>query len=310
MKYIVTTTIFPPTEALRRFESLPEWKLIVVGDKKTPHHLYESNPNIIYMSPEYQESQYKALSDLIGWNCIQRRSLGYIEAVKRGATIIASVDDDNIPKPEWGNNLLLNQDTECKIYSPTNPEIKAFDPLSATNHSKYWHRGYPLSLISQKNNVTCVSGIIIPNVQADFWDGDPDVDAIQRLIFVPDCKFNPECFPFTSSGISPFNSQNTFFTRDSIKNFFLFPHVGRMDDIWGSFYSQAKSDKVIYNNASVFQVRNHHNYLVDFSKEINGYLHNENIINEIMNDPEIIQKYVPEESYEALKEYQRIMSCL
>ena len=35
-KFIVTTSINKPTKAIRIFDSLKDWKLIVVGDKKTP----------------------------------------------------------------------------------------------------------------------------------------------------------------------------------------------------------------------------------------------------------------------------------
>ena len=35
-KVIVTTTINPPTEALRKFGAMPDWELVVIGDKKTP----------------------------------------------------------------------------------------------------------------------------------------------------------------------------------------------------------------------------------------------------------------------------------
>ena len=40
-KYIVTTTIQPPTEATLKFTEKKDWKLIVVGDTKTPHNEYE-----------------------------------------------------------------------------------------------------------------------------------------------------------------------------------------------------------------------------------------------------------------------------
>ena len=33
---IVTTTINPPTEAIRKFEALRDWDLIVIGDLNTP----------------------------------------------------------------------------------------------------------------------------------------------------------------------------------------------------------------------------------------------------------------------------------
>ena len=45
--YIVTTTIFSPSKALKLFENMDNWKLIVVGDKKTPHTEYIKNDKII-----------------------------------------------------------------------------------------------------------------------------------------------------------------------------------------------------------------------------------------------------------------------
>ena len=35
-KFIVTTSINSPTLAIKKFDNLIDWKLIVVGDKKTP----------------------------------------------------------------------------------------------------------------------------------------------------------------------------------------------------------------------------------------------------------------------------------
>ena len=33
-KFIITTTINYPTEAIKKFDSMEDWKLIVIGDKK------------------------------------------------------------------------------------------------------------------------------------------------------------------------------------------------------------------------------------------------------------------------------------
>ncbi len=63
-KYIITTTINNPTEAIHKFDNMPEWKLIVVGDKKTPSNYNLKNG--IYLSPEDQENYDKDLSDAIG----------------------------------------------------------------------------------------------------------------------------------------------------------------------------------------------------------------------------------------------------
>src|SRR5690349_17716181 len=104
-KVIVSTTIHPPTEALLRFDALPDWHLIVVGDLKTPKDF--SLPRGDYLSPEEQERFDRPLSDAIGWNCIQRRNIGLLVAREMGAEIVALVDDDNVPHDDWGRNLLV-----------------------------------------------------------------------------------------------------------------------------------------------------------------------------------------------------------
>ena len=83
MKFIVTTTIQPPTEATIRFSKKKDWNLIVVGDKKTPSQDYK-NIDCIYITPKMQEKINKELSDMIGWNSIQRRNFGFIYAYKEG----------------------------------------------------------------------------------------------------------------------------------------------------------------------------------------------------------------------------------
>jgi hypothetical protein len=303
-KTIVTTTIFPPSKAIREFLKFKDWTLVVVGDKKTPHEEYRRIPEIIYLDPEYQETTYRELSDLIGWNCIQRRNIGYVEAYRRGADIIATIDDDNIPYADWGSQLFLGTSTDVTMYTPLETTV-AWDPFSATNYKHLWHRGFPLDLITTKNDVTPQKTTIVPSIQADFWNGDPDVDAVERLIYAPSCTFDPAPFPICGTAMSPFNSQNTFFTRDAMKDFFLFPFVGRMDDIWGSFYAQAKGHRVVYNRPTVFQERNVHTHLVDFDKEILGYKENSKLMADLLIDSERIQRYIPDRSYSALKEYTR-----
>lgn len=60
-KVIVTTTINAPTKAIEKFQSLPDWELVVIGDKKTPQdfHLISG----IYVPREEQEKYDKELSD-------------------------------------------------------------------------------------------------------------------------------------------------------------------------------------------------------------------------------------------------------
>ena len=141
-KIIATTTINPPTEALLKYASLDGWHVIVAGDLKTPHDLFNDLKNITYLSPDYQEQEYPLLSSLIGWKCIQRRNFAILEAYKMGADIIAVIDDDNIPYEGWGEDLMVDRLSEVTMYAT---EDIVFDPIGALNeHKELWHRGFPL----------------------------------------------------------------------------------------------------------------------------------------------------------------------
>ena len=133
IKTIVTTTINKPTEALIKFSKMKDWNLVVVGDKKTPHKFYEQNKDIIYLSPSDQEKISKRLSNLIGWNCIQRRNFGFIYAHKMRSDVVATVDDDNIPYKNWGKNLMVKKKIKARVFKANN---NVFDPLSVTEHKK------------------------------------------------------------------------------------------------------------------------------------------------------------------------------
>lgn len=300
LKVIVTTTINPPTEAVRRFAAMPEWELVVVGDLKTPPDYRLSRG--LYMTPADQEGLDKPLSDAIGWNCIQRRNFGLLKAWELGADVVAVVDDDNIPKPGWGESLLLGREVEANLYAT---DLPVFDPVGATNHSALWHRGYPLQLLARRRYDDRRRGTVRADVQADFWDGDPDIDAVCRMEHAPVCAFDPQCFPIASAAWSPFNSQNTFLTRRVLPHYFLFPHIGRMDDIWASYYVQARGFRVVYGAASVVQERNAHDLTRDFREERLGYEQNLALVHDLARDPASILSYLPGRAAWAFELYRR-----
>jgi len=297
---IVTTTINSPTEAIEKFQDMLDWELVVIGDKKTPqdYHLDRG----IYVPPDEQEKYDKELSDAIGWNCIQRRSFGLLWAHDMKADIVAVVDDDNIPYEGWGDNLSIDKDVEANFYET---ELPAFDPVGATNHEYLWHRGYPLQLLANRDYSKKYRKVVRPDIQADFWNGDPDIDAICRMEHAPECNFDPNLFPIASNKLSPFNSQNTFLSGSILKDYFLFPHIGRMDDIWASYYVQAKGWKVVYSRPSVYQDRNEHNLVKDMKQEYLGYEHNLELVKDLADNPESIFKYLPESSAHAFELYRR-----
>jgi hypothetical protein len=300
-KFIVTTTINHPTEATLKFIEIAKrdnWHFVVVGDTKTPHAEYE-RLDCIYLHPDNQDLKYPKLSEAIGWKTIQRRNIGFVYAYEHGAEIVATVDDDNIPYDNWGTDLYVGKEVEVDYY--TNKELLVFDPLSVTNQSNLWHRGFPIDLLHLKNNIEYKGKKkITPLIQADLWDGDPDIDAMCRLSFKPIVKFDTTT-PFAAAGISPFNSQNTFIHRNALKHYAVWPYIGRMDDIWGGYYTQKMigADKLIYNRASVYQDRNVQDLITNLEKEIIGYRHTL----EFTNDPNTTDNYIPAKTKEFLNIY-------
>ena len=295
-KYIVTTTINEPTIATKKFCKIAvekDFTFVIVGDTKTPHESYRKleNSNVIYLPPVQQEELYKELSDTIGWKSIQRRNIGFVYAYDQGADIIATIDDDNIPYDSWGDNILVGQDIEIDLFSHKTSNV--FDPISPTNHNDLWHRGYPIELVPSKNNIEYKGKsqrkVLI---QADFWDGDPDIDALCRLSKMPVCKFD-KFNPFGSNQIAPFNSQNTFLSREVIPYYAVLPHAGRMDDIWGAYIVQHYfPNSVVYNKATVYQDRNEQDLVTNLENEVIGYRNTLNLINDLKN----FTNYLPKAS--------------
>ena len=279
---------------MKKFSEMKDWHLIVVGDKKTPHKEYEKL-NCTYLSPKKQEEIAKGLSDAIGWNCIMRRNIGFIYAYRNGADIVATVDDDNIPYDNWGKDILVGKSIEVDLWRSENGY---FDPLSVTNRPDLWHRGYPLEHIPTKNNVIYLGkSVRTPLIQADLWDGDPDIDAMCRLTKKPCVKYEISK-PYASDQMAPFNSQNTFIHRSVLPYYMVLPHVGRMDDIWGSYIVQKKfPNSVVYNKATVYQDRNEQDLITNLEKEIIGY---RNTLSFLEN------KYViPDDAQKAYEEYRK-----
>lgn len=295
-KVIVLTTINKPTEATIKYSEKEGWDLIVVGDLKTPHGEYE-RLNCIYLNPADQEQKYKELSDVIGWKTIQRRNIGFVEAYRMGADVVATVDDDNIPYEDWGKNVLVGQTVEVDLYEP---EYHIFDPLSVTNINHVWHRGYPIENVPNRHRVE-YKGKAKREVlvQADLWDGDPDIDAIARLAMKPIVKFDVNG-PYAGTEMGPFNSQNTFISGKHLKDYCVYPYVGRMDDIWASYYFQHLYPRsVVYNKASVYQDRNVQDLVRNLENEVIGYRNTLSFVNDMEN----YHKYLPEQTVKFLEVY-------
>lgn len=305
MNVICTTTINPPTEALMKFAARKDWHLVIAGDLKTPHELYQERKEWTYLHPHDQVDMDLKLSEAIGWNCIQRRNFAFLYATQEmKASIVATVDDDNIPYDWWGENVVVGRNMEC-----VSCECRSgvFDPLEATNNCHLWHRGFPLSMVGSKEVTFKKEVISVPDVQADLWNGNADLDAVCRLMHNdPDVRFLNTIFFQAKHKLSPFNSQNTFLLAGVMPNYFMFPHIGRWDDIVASYYVGAKGARVVYGPASVYQKRNPHNIADDFKNELWGHNNMSALLNPQPEDVAgAILRILPQQSVEAFRLYQK-----
>jgi hypothetical protein len=297
-KFIVTTTIYEPTPATLKYAEMEDWTFIVVGDLKTPHDSYK-NLNLIYLSPDVQQSLYPKVSELIGWNCIMRRNLGFLHAYKLGADIVASIDDDNIPYENWGKDVRVGTEQLVDVWDCNS--IIAFDPMKMTNYSHLWHRGYPISHLSLASGLH-YEGKQTKKIlfQADLWDGDPDVDAICRQMYWPvDLKLKVDA-PFTSELYMPFNSQNTFIAREALPYYMVLPHVGRVDDIWGGYIAEYLLDtRPLFMPPTTYQKRNEQSIKKNLEDEMYGYV---NTYDFLFNIEDYVS-FLPNRTAKALIEY-------
>lgn len=276
-QWIVVTTINPPTKAIRRIGDLVAegWNCVVIGDRKTPKDW--AYGSIHYLDFEAQQRQYGGLASLIPANHYSRKNLGYLYAMEHGAEVILETDDDNIPSSSFGQDISIDVQGDVVGGSAwVNTYAHFTDTL-------IWPRGNPLDTIHQAGTINEVGVRAQCPIQQFLADGDPDVDAIYRLLFKERLTFRQRDPVILAPGSwCSFNSQNTLFFREAFPLLYLPCHVSfRMTDIWRSFVAQAglwsNNQRLAFRSATVVQERNEHNLMRDFRDEVDGYLMNARI---------------------------------
>ena len=279
--FIVITTINEKTKAICEFEKLAGWHIVIVGDKKS--RPIASGPNLTFLSIEDQQKLGFTITAKLPYNHYTRKNIGYLYAIREGANVIYDTDDDNVPYPHWGlepfecNKLIQGESNFVNIY-------RHF------SYERIWPRGFPLDLIRQSEKPTVST---TPSVRVGVWQGladiDPDVDAIYRLIFNKPVTFErKEPVALPPGKYCPFNSQNTFWTRDAFPFLYLPATTSfRFTDILRGFIAQRLlwilGMHLGFHQATVYQKRNAHDFMRDFKDEVECYLNVKPIV-KMIND--------------------------
>lgn len=278
MKYIVITTIQPPTKCLLDMAAVAhKWKIgtLAVGDRKTPEVKW---PEVVEYLPISQQSAAPfGLATLIPENHYARKNIGYLRVISRGAEAIFDTDDDNAPLASW---------------APRNQRCEAINAMGRGWFNVYrffsseliWPRGLPLERV--RDPLPCIPStldFVDGPIQQGLVNGSPDVDAVWRLLLDDEIVFEQRpSISLAPGSWCPFNSQSTWWFPEAYPLLYLPSLVSfRMTDIWRSFVAQRclweLGKSVVFHAPDMVQERNPHNLLNDFKQEVPGYLENERI---------------------------------
>ncbi len=279
--HAVITTIQAPTPAVidlaARLGPL-DAPLIIIGDRKGPEDY--PLPGVHFMSLASQQAGPFALARLGPTGHYTRKNVGYLEAIRLGATCIYETDDDNAPLPDW---RLRGVEVEAQEVLDRG-WVNAYRCFSS---ARIWPRGLPLDELTRSFDAGVGLAPELRRVRAPIQqglaNGSPDVDAIWRLVL--DAPFDFESRPsilLPPGAWCPFNSQSTWWWPEAFPLLYLPSHCSfRMTDIWRSFVAQrclwALGHGVVFHAAEVVQDRNAHDLMRDFRDEVPGYLQNRRI---------------------------------
>lgn len=277
---IVVTSIAAPNSVMKAIAQEAysrQQKFYVIGDVKSPANFKLGGCEFYGIDAQHR-LEFK-LAQLAPTRHYARKNIGYLLAMRDGASIIIETDDDNMP--------------ESDFYVPLNPhqELSVVVNASWVNVYQYftdqliWPRGLPLDAVRHKApelDSIPISRTFSP-IQQGLANDNPDVDAIYRLLLPLPLDFRDGIRVTLGQGSwCPFNSQNTAFFKEAFPLLYLPTHCSfRMTDIWRSFVAQRicweNRWTVLFREATVRQFRNDHRLMQDFEDEVPGYLLNRRI---------------------------------
>jgi hypothetical protein len=252
-------------------------ELFIIGDEKSPSSFNLKGANFYSIKNQLQLNL--SLVQYLPTKHYARKNLGYLLAMQKGYTCIKETDDDNIPYESFFKTYEANL-TSSLINSKNN----WVNIYSFFSRKKIWPRGLPLTQINSELKFTLKNKqqLFCP-IQQGLADGDPDVDAIYRLLFDEATIFTKnKKLALAPKTWSPFNSQNTIWFKEAFMLMYIPSYCSfRMCDIWRSFIAQRIAHEydwpILYFSPTVTQIRNAHNLQKDFTDEVSGYLQNQTI---------------------------------
>lgn len=253
----------------------------VMGDRISPEQFVLDGCDF-YSLARQRETGFSLVKDLPERH-YGRKNIGYLVAMRGGATVILETDDDNYARSDF--------------WEPRNRIVEAhkIDHAGWVNvyahftNANIWPRGFALEHLQDAVRPldSFPDSTLDAPIQQGLADENPDVDAIYRLTLPLPLSFDRSAnVAIGTHTWCPFNSQNTTWFKEAFPLMYLPSHCSfRMTDIWRSFVAQRIAWEngwhILFHAATVYQERNMHNLMRDFADEISGYLNNKKIADEL-----------------------------
>lgn len=274
---LIVTSIAAPNAVLRALASGCRehgFQFVVIGDERSPDD-FQLDDCRFYSLAEQRKLEFE-FARKCPTRHYARKNIGYLVALKEGASVIVETDDDNFPEEAFWDERRRRQSV------PTAAGAGWLNVYRYFTEANIWPRGLPLEHI--QSPLPAFEALTQMDVDCPIQQGlaneNPDVDAIYRLTLpLPQNFRRDRRVALSSDSWCPFNSQNTTWWRDAFPLLYLPAYCSfRMTDIWRSFIAQriawANDWALLFHEPTVWQERNEHNLMRDFKDEVPGYLNN------------------------------------
>ena len=296
---IVSTTIrgdsgYRDWDELASKSAFSDVKFFIAGDLNSiPFNDKRFICDLEYISAEQQRSY--SCSDSIGWKRWARRNIALLKAIEFDPDFILFIDDDNRPHESYFKDWydVLTKPTTKQVVCDSSVEHPWHNYLQ-TGDTKipFYPRGFPITFRNQEYRTTIKDSTPISPDRIGVFQGislgDPDIDAMTRIVYSTPTPLNSiQEKNFCMKNIwSPYNTQNTLFSKSLFPLAFTWPNSGRYEDIYASLVWQ----QFIFNNdmyvhigdAINYQIRGKRNDVHDLSLEVDVYFNIENVWNDIL----------------------------
>jgi hypothetical protein len=294
---IVVTTIFEPAfldgyvANLRRF-GRENVEIIVIIDRKTPASVAERCAHYGLICPTLAEqeaflSRFPPLDGRIPYDSDNRRNIGFLMALDRGAELLISIDDDNYALDDVdfvGEHLAAGTTIDSPETASDDGWINICSLLDSSTKDDIFPRGFPYFARRKSRTISDQAGPPAPvAINVGLWLSDPDVDAMTRLVQAPNIvSAKPHSLRLGGNTWTPINTQNTAIVRDAIPAYYYvrmgFSLGGLRIDRYGDILSGYLIQKCLKTRGDAIRIgspiadhrRTPHNLFKDLYHELAG----------------------------------------